>query len=59
MYNVSIYNRQNKSMLTRSLPESLSVVSTVSSAKAEMKIEQFETLVLAKLDRKRNPHNLQ
>ena len=59
MQNVSIDDKQKKSMLIRSLPESFSVISTVASAQSEMNIESLDALVRAELDRKKNPHNKQ
>ncbi len=57
MQNVVIDDKQKKSMLIRWLPESLSVISTVSSAQKYMTIESFDALVRAEIDRKSYPHN--
>ncbi len=46
-------------MLILSLPESLSVISTVSSAQEDMTIEGLDALIRAELDRKRNPRKPQ
>jgi len=56
---VNIEDKVKKSMLIRSLPESLSVISTVASAQQEMPLENLDALVRAELDRKKNPHNFQ
>ncbi len=42
-----------------SLPESLSVISTVASAQQEMTIESLDVPDPAELDMKKNPHNPQ
>jgi len=59
MQEVSINDATKKSMLIRSLPESLSVISTVASAQPTMTIESLDALVRAELDRKKNPNNPQ
>lgn len=46
-------------MMIRSLPESLSVISTVTSAQVDMSIEGLDALVRAELNLKKNPHNPQ
>ena len=56
---VDIDNAKKKSMIIRSLPESLHVVATVSSAHADMTLESLDALIRAELDRKKNPHNPQ
>ncbi len=52
MHNVAIDDRQKKSMLVRSLAESLTFIPIVSSAQADMTAEQFDALVRAELGRK-------
>ena len=59
MQNFAIDNRQKKSMLINSLPESLSTISTVSSAPVNMTVESLDALVRAEIDRRNNPHNRQ
>lgn len=59
MRNVTSDDRQKKSMLIKSLPESLSAISTVSSAQADLTVERVDALVSAELDHKSNPQNLQ
>ena len=51
MQNVAIDDRQKKSMPIRSLPESLSVISTVASSQPDMTIESLDALVRVDLDR--------
>ena len=57
--NVEIDDAQKKSMLIRTLPESMSVISTVVSAQAGMSLESLDALIRAELDRKNNPYNPQ
>ena len=57
--NVSIQDRQKKSIPIRSRPESLPVICPVSSAQADMTIESLDALIGAELDRKRNSNYLQ
>lgn len=59
MQNVAIDNRGKKSMLIRSLPESISIISTGAFAQQDMTIESLEVLVRAELSRKKNPHSSQ
>ncbi len=59
MQNLWIDERQKKSMLIHSLPESLSTISTSPSAQQEITTESFDALIWAELDRKKNPHNMQ
>ncbi len=56
LQNVSIDEHQKKSKLIRSLLESFSVISTVASAQQDMTIESFDSLIRAKLNRKKNPN---
>ncbi len=46
-------------MIICSLPESLYVISTVSSPKADMTFEGLDALIRAKIDRINNLHNRQ
>ena len=46
-------------MFARSLPECLSVISTVACAMQERTIESLDALIRAERDRKKNPHNRQ
>lgn len=46
-------------MIVHSLPESLSVIATVSSDQVDMAIEALDYLICAKLVGKRDPNNLQ
>ena len=54
---VAYDDQTKKSMIIRSLPESLSVISTVASAQNDMTLESLDALVRAEIDRKKNPHN--
>lgn len=51
MHNVFIEDPQKKSFIIKSLPESLSVTSNVSSAHSDMNIEGLDALIPAELDR--------
>ncbi len=59
MPDVVIDDKQKKFMLIRSLPESLSVIFTVSSAQTDMTVESLYALVRAEINRKSNLHNHQ
>ena len=59
MQSVSNDERQKKSMLVYSLPESLSVISTLASVQQEMTVENLNALIHAQIDRKKNQHNPQ
>ncbi len=59
MPNVYSEEKIKKSMLIRSLPESLSFLCTVASSQPDMTVETLEALIRAELDRNKNPNNLQ
>ena len=54
--NVAIDEKQKKSLLIRTFPESLRVISTVSNCQPDMTVEAIDALVRAELDLKNNPN---
>ena len=57
--NIAIDDKQKKSILIRSLPESLSVISTDAGAQADISIESLDAIVRAGLDCKKNRRDQQ